>query len=88
MTANYTVTRAQGHLRCYAKAVKQELLHDSPLELVQRFALSDPKIDRYKARLLGWRADSDEFGAWTGFLLDKYGPQRTCLSLGSGTGRV
>jgi SAM-dependent methyltransferase len=88
MAANYTVTPAQGHLRCYAKAVKQEHLHDNTRELVQRFSLSHPKIDRYKARLLGWHADSDEYGAWTGFLVDKYGPQRTCLSLGSGTGRV
>ena len=88
MTGNYTVTPAQGHLRCYGKAVKQEHLHDNPLELVQRFSLSHPKIDRYKARLLGWRTDSGEYGAWTGFLAHKYGPQRTCLSLGSGTGRV
>ena len=88
MKATYTVTPTQGRLRCYVDAIKQEHLHDNPLELVQRFSLSHPKIDRYKARLLGWRTDSDEFGAWTGFLLDKYGPQRTCLSLGSGTGRV
>ncbi len=88
MKAAYTITPAQGRLRCYADAIKQESLHDNPLELVQRFSLSDPRIDRYKARLMGWRTDSDEFGAWTGFLLDKYGPQRTCLSLGSGTGRV
>lgn len=88
MRSTYTITPAQGHLHCYSRAVRQERLHDNPLELVQRFALSDPKIDRYKARLLGRRSDSDRYGAWTGFLLDKYGPQRTCLSLGSGTGRV
>lgn len=88
MSAAYTITPEQGRLRCYADALRQEHLHDNPLELVQRFSLSNPKIDQYKARLLGWRADSDEFGAWTGFLMKNYGPHKTCLSLGSGTGRV
>jgi SAM-dependent methyltransferase len=88
MKSAYTITLTQGRLRCYVDAIKQEHLHDNPLELVQQFSLSHPKIDRYKAKLLGWNTDSDEFGAWTGILLDKYGPQKTCLSLGSGTGRV
>ena len=63
-------------------------MHDSSVELMRGFSLSHPKIDRYKAKLMGWHNDSNEFGAWTGVLLDKYGPQKTCLSLGSGTGRV
>lgn len=88
MSAAYTITPEQGCLRCYADAIRQEHLHDNPLELVQRFSLSNPRIDRYKAKLLGWRTDTGEFGAWTGFLMQKYGPRKTCLSLGSGTGRV
>jgi len=88
MNGAYTITPEQGRLRCYAKAIRQEHLHANPLELVRRFPLSDPRISRYQAKLLGLCTESDEFGSWTGFLKEKYGPRKKCLSLGSGTGRV
>jgi len=89
MHRNYVITPEQGRLQVYRKALKEEL-RDVLLSEgeFKRMPLMHPRILEYKGRILGGRSRVSHFADWTEFLIREYGPQQSCLSLGSGIGRV
>lgn len=88
MSHNYTITPQQGSLRCYKRAVREELRHTITNAELGVCPINHLRILEYKARILGGRSQVSEFADWTWFLLKEYGPKKACLSLGSGIGRV
>ena len=88
MYENYVVKPEQSYLPCYVKCLKEELLHTLSEDALKRSPINDPTILQYKGRILGSKSHVSDFADWTGFLLEGYGPKHTCLSLGSGIGRV
>ncbi len=88
MSHNYTITPQQSRLRCYKRALREELRHTTTNAELRVCPINHPRILEYKARILGGRSQVREFADWTWFLLKDYGPQKRCLSLGSGIGRV
>ncbi len=87
---NLAVTPEQAESVWYRRAIDEELDATRALDERQLAALriNHPSILAYRSRLLGGRASSGGYAGWTEFLLDAYGPRRSCLSLGSGIGRV
>lgn len=88
MHQNYVITPEQSRLRCYAKAIKEEIQYTYNDECRVRFPHHHPKILEYKGRILGDRSQVSDFVDWMEFLPKEYGPKASCLSLGSGSGRV
>lgn len=88
MRRKYVITPKQSHLRCYRKALKEELRQTFTEEAKKRAPHNHPRILEYKGRILGGRTQVSDFADWTEFLFEKYGPKQTSLSLGSGIGRV
>jgi SAM-dependent methyltransferase len=75
-------------LRCYSRALKEELSKTTSEADLSGCAINHPRILEYKSRLLCGRSQVKDFADWTEFLLKEYGPKQNCLSLGSGIGRV
>lgn len=88
MSHNYTIAPQQSRLRCYKRALREELRHTTTNVEPGVCPINHPRILEYKARILGGRSQVSEFADWTWFLLKEYGPKKRCLSLGSGIGRV
>jgi len=88
MYPNYVITPQQSRLRAYIKAIIEELRQTGSEEGLKRCPINHPKILEYKGRILGGRSQVIDFADWTEFLFKEYGPRETCLSLGSGIGRV
>lgn len=88
--ANYSITPGQARLRCYSRALKDELLFqsESTEEELLKNPINHPKILAYKGQILGGRSHVRHYADWTDFLFNEYGPKKSCLSLGPGTGRV
>lgn len=88
MSHNYTITPQQSRLRCYKRALREELRHTTTNVELGVCPINHPSILEYKASILGGRSQVSDFADWTWFLLKEYGPKKRCLSLGSGIGRV
>lgn len=81
-----TIQQSKSHF--YTQALKQELSSKSTEQTLEKSPINHPRILEYKGRILGNRSHVADFADWTEFLLKEYGPKQTCLSLGSGIGRV
>ncbi|MEQ8850309.1 MAG: class I SAM-dependent methyltransferase [Phycisphaerales bacterium] len=88
--AQRVITPDQAALPCYRRAIEDELAATAALDDGQLadLRINHPDILAYRSRVLGNGAAGAGYAGWTDFLLDTYGPRRSCLSLGSGMGRV
>lgn len=86
----FTITPKQSRTKCYKRALREEIWGSQGVneEALKSYPINHPEILLYKARILGGRQTVENFADWTSFLLTEFGPKETCLSLGSGIGRV
>lgn len=87
---NYTVTPIQAVSKPYIKALTEEIMTGelTTLEDLDKIRINHPEILTYKAKILGGRETYSCYADWVDFLITDYGPRKSCLSLGSGLGRV
>jgi SAM-dependent methyltransferase len=53
-----------------------------------RLRVNHPSILKYKGQVLGGLEESRHYAEWTNFLLPRFGRRSSCLSVGSGHGRI
>lgn len=82
------ITKRQANLRVYRRAIRRETAQTVTEQSLAKTPINHPTILDYKARTLAGRRYNGDFADWTGFLLDEFGPQKKCLSIGAGIGRV
>ncbi len=84
------VTPRQADSRWYRRAVEEELDASRALDDRQLAGLriNRPEILAYRARMMGGSDAMPGYADWTSQALASFGPRRSCLSLGSGVGRV
>lgn len=88
---DYIITPNQANTnKYYLKALKEEIDLGEIItsDELQGNRINHPEILKYKARMLGKQNRTNEYADWIQFVIDIYKPRKTCLSLGSGLGRV
>lgn len=88
---NDTITPSQAASKPYLKALSEEIMLGGSVSLkeLENSRINHPDILTYKSKMIGGGEKAySHYADWIDFLITDYGPRTTCLSLGSGLGRV
>ena len=91
MKQNYIITPDQANInKYYLKALEEEIFLGEAItsDDLRKNRINHPEILKYKARILGKQDRTIDYADWIQFVIDIYKPRKSCLSLGSGLGRV
>ena len=88
---DYVLTSDRANInKYYLKALEEEIALGSisTTDDLRKNRINHPEILKYKARMLGKRDKTYDYADWIQFVIDDYKPRKSCLSLGSGLGRI
>ncbi len=86
----YTITPDQAKRMSYLKTLRDEIVTWGNVDEkgLNSLQINHIKILEYRKRMMGFSGPVVDYADWTRFMMEEYGPQKRCLSLGSGVGRV